>query len=568
MKTRFSFFPTGWSFLVPVAVALWLAVRFSPAPQSDQEQAKKKTQTKPKTKTQPKPKPKVTAKAQKSFLGHRVFAQVALPANLPILDVRDFGAKGDGVSNDTAAFAALAKQVNARDGGVKVVIPPGTYLVGGQTPNGRGGDGRIFRFQGRDVFILRDCKQPVQIEASGAILRLPDGLHFGSFDAQGNPMNPKLPFWESSAAGETGFTFGAVACADVRIKGLELDGRSPAYILGGAWGDRERQTASYGFYFESCQRVELDEVSAHHFGLDGIYIKAPGLRANATPRPHFLRGCRFEWNGRQGLSWSGGIGLRAKDCLFAHTGQVINERSREQMWSAPGAGVDIEAEGAVCRDGVFENCEFLHTRGPALYCEVGDNADVLFHQSRFWNFSNYSIIPNAPRLVFSDCQIYGAAVNAFSSRERPSDATRFLRCTFEDKAHPQYGQPFADAYQALFAFDKLRGGVSFEECTFLAHQVKGPFIRLADPQTRGFSIRGGRMVLEHFNAPNESIATIQGGAVRGLRVESNFSKPAPPGLHIWTNGQNQIGPGVEVVGPGVRWRAPNGETGTIAAAVP
>ena len=489
----------------------------------------------------------------------------AQTAPLTALDVKlDFGARGDGRTDDTAAFAKLATEVNRRDGGVSILIPPGTYKVGGQIPNGLNADKAVYRFDGRDVLMFRDCAKPIQIQGTGAIMRLPDGMRFGSFNAGGQPFSPPLPYWDTRGSAITGYMVGAVGCADVRISGLELNGNNTNYVLGGAWGDRERQARSYGYYFDHCRRVELDKVSAHHFGLDGIYIKAFHLKATDAPRPHILRNSRFEWNGRQGLSWSGGIGLRATSCSFSHTGYAVNTRSGQPVYSGPGAGVDIEAELSVTRDGIFESCDFFHTRGPALYCEIGDNADVVFRNSRFWNFDNHSMVPKAPRLTFVDCRIYGSAISAYTNAARPSDGTRFVRCTFEDKSHPQYGQPFVDAYGSLLGFDDLRGGLRMEDCTFIAHRVKGPFLRQPNAgATGGFTIDGGSMRLEHFNGPNESIATLQGGVVRNFRVETAFTRAAPAGLHVWTNNQTLVDETVDVAGPGVRWRATDGEVGRL-----
>src|SRR3954447_20282782 len=44
-----------------------------------------------------------------------------------------FGAKGDGITNDSGAFARLAQAVNAAGGGT-IVFRRTTYLVGEQSP--------------------------------------------------------------------------------------------------------------------------------------------------------------------------------------------------------------------------------------------------------------------------------------------------------------------------------------------------------------------------------------------------------------------------------------------------
>src|SRR5689334_23171770 len=50
-----------------------------------------------------------------------------------VLDLKvDCGAKGDGITNDTAAFQDAAKRIWAAGGG-ELTIPAGTYIVGRQT---------------------------------------------------------------------------------------------------------------------------------------------------------------------------------------------------------------------------------------------------------------------------------------------------------------------------------------------------------------------------------------------------------------------------------------------------
>lgn len=65
--------------------------------------------------------------------GGRLPAGFALPLHAEqsaVFSVRDYGAKGDKVSNDTAAIQAAIDACN-RSGGGGVVVPPGNYFAGG-----------------------------------------------------------------------------------------------------------------------------------------------------------------------------------------------------------------------------------------------------------------------------------------------------------------------------------------------------------------------------------------------------------------------------------------------------
>jgi polygalacturonase len=54
---------------------------------------------------------------------------LAAAGDSPTCNVRDFGAIGDGLRKDSAAFEAAIRACSQRGGGV-VLVPPGRYLTG------------------------------------------------------------------------------------------------------------------------------------------------------------------------------------------------------------------------------------------------------------------------------------------------------------------------------------------------------------------------------------------------------------------------------------------------------
>src|SRR5262245_13127956 len=75
-----------------------------------------------------------------------------------VVNVNDWGAKGDGITNDTAAIqAAIARAYSLPSGGATVFFPRGTYIVGSpgiQLSKNSGGALNIVG-AGRDVSIIK-----------------------------------------------------------------------------------------------------------------------------------------------------------------------------------------------------------------------------------------------------------------------------------------------------------------------------------------------------------------------------------------------------------------------------
>jgi len=89
---------------------------------------------------------------------------IIFPADAGVLNVRDFGARGDGITDDTAAIQAA---LNAYPNGKRIIyLPNGTYLVSGTLswPAGTPGTGNDYKNT-----ILQGQSQ------NGAILKLKDG---------------------------------------------------------------------------------------------------------------------------------------------------------------------------------------------------------------------------------------------------------------------------------------------------------------------------------------------------------------------------------------------------------
>lgn len=380
------------------------------------------------------------------------------------VSVKDFGAKGDNSTNDTDAFAAASAYLNSQGGGT-LIIPPGTYIVGKQTF--ANGTGKGYSYQAASIISFSGCTKPVVVEGNGAVLKMANGLRIGSFNpTTGASYTPgSLPFTNYDYKADPGTVVAFTNCKSVSVRNLEIDGNIQNLTLGGQWGDTGRQCAAYGVYAYTNENFSAENVYVHHHGLDGVILGHTGLSETSAQYPQTLINVISEYNARQGLSWVGGTQLTAINCKFNHTG-------KSTFGSAPQAGVDIEAESSVCRNGMFINCEMQNNAGVGMVADVGDIADVAFHRCKFIGQSNYAIWPYKPRLSFVDCLIVGAYVNPFSSANKPEDATKFQRCLFTDESKYAATLYNIGALNTLLSGSSSQGNVVYDSCSFVATRSK------------------------------------------------------------------------------------------------
>lgn len=325
-----------------------------------------------------------------------------------------FGAKGDGVTDDSAAFATLGDRVSAVGGGT-VEFRQTTYRVGGHQA-----------MEGARLLEFIDCHRPVVVRGNGARLVSAPGRRYGMFEADGKPAhspNPRRargilarPYkWMILASGCTG---------GVEIRDLELDGNQGTMIVGGKRGDKGWQIASSGIALRNNPGPELiANVYVHHHAQDGFYIDGPEQPTPGVRRR--LVGLRADMNGRQGMSIVGGQDYEISECSFTRTG-------RKHIRSAPSAGVDIEAQrGKRIRNLHFRNCTFSDNAGVGLVADSGPSADCHFSDCRFIGTSNWSCWPRKPGFVFENCLFVGSLVNPWGDKD-PARATKFLNCRFSD----------------------------------------------------------------------------------------------------------------------------------------
>ena len=84
-----------------------------------------------------------------------------------VVTPEQFGAIGDGVTNDTAAFAKMAEFVNRRKS-AQIILRPSTYIVGQQTNSRKTTRSTAYAFAPAPILTLDGCSGPIIIQGNGA----------------------------------------------------------------------------------------------------------------------------------------------------------------------------------------------------------------------------------------------------------------------------------------------------------------------------------------------------------------------------------------------------------------
>lgn len=223
---------------------------------------------------------------------------VPAPADGTTFNVRDFGARGDGRADDTAALQAAIDAAAPVRGVVRV--PSGSYLTGGlRLPSGvtLRGDGWS------SVLLARD--------------NIGDHL-----------ISPQ--------------EYQTTTVTDVTIRDLKLVGRSAAQNGG---GPMPRLTDSkHGIAIIGGQRWTVQRVWAEDFDGDGIYIGRPNILNSPAPADNnLIIDCVVKWNVRNGMMISDGTGNIIRRALF-EANQVGMDPSSSKYSPAMYSSAELDLE--------------------------------------------------------------------------------------------------------------------------------------------------------------------------------------------------------------------------------
>lgn len=381
------------------------------------------------------------------------------------VSVKDFGAVGDGVTNDTDAFAAAAAYITAQGGGT-LEIPFGTYIVGKQTFNGTFYEnGQTWRYAPSPILWFDSCTNPVVVNGNGSTLKVADGMKFGSFDSSGNPTGGINSNTANIAA--IGDIISFYYCGSVAVNNLEIDGNMANAVLGGFWGDTGRQCRGTAVFCFQNKRTFISNVYAHHNCLDGFIIQ--DLTPNTEDTQAYMENCLSEYNARQGISVLDTRQFTAVNSQFNFSGQAT-------FGSAPQSSCDIEPSGSPATNISFVNCKFLDSKSTGVVCDnqTGQNF-VNFYHCEIVGCDGFSIYVRSNYFQFNDCRIRGkmAGYTSTSANSAYIWGPKFFNCRFDNEdfnGKTVYG---------CLGYDSDGGWHSaplFDNCTFwLVKDVPGSY---------------------------------------------------------------------------------------------
>lgn len=287
-----------------------------------------------------------------SLLAQAAFPPTGANPEQITISVRDYGAVGDGVTDDYDALKSAAAQLSAAGGGT-LLFPPGNYRIDryrilGPNPNGV----TNITFQNCDGLTIRGDN--ARIDVKGDYHRAADSLS-GSY-------------WTSHSTSV--IPVALLDCNNVIIEGLELDGnadqmtRDPLVIEGYA----------HGIVSTSSSNYLIRDVYTHHFPSDGLYL---GRSGTVSDRNVTLLNVRSSHNGRQGLSVIHVRDATIQGSTFEDTGLTEGAYGGH----APQAGVNIEPPplgeiDAMTGNILLDGCTLRNNQG-AQFQSRGTNKENL-----------------------------------------------------------------------------------------------------------------------------------------------------------------------------------------------
>jgi hypothetical protein len=303
----------------------------------------------------------------------------AFKADQNTINVKDFGAKGDGVTDDYKALLAVAAHINTLGGGT-ILIPQGTYYIAPyHTQDNHISD---ILFTNCNNLIIRGNHATISV--NGSFKRNADRKTGNFWNSYNNEITP-LSFYK---------------CSNITIQGLELNGNVDKMSRDSIVIEHSSNLIT----ILDCDNVSIDNVNVHHSQTDGLYI---GGKKNVSTNVN-VKNSTFSNNARQGMSITSLYKGFFENCVFKNSGITNQAYGRH----SPSVGVDIEPNsttGIKVSNLKFYKCVFENSIGGQFLCSSPQTTDTVTLKnciiSAQTSTTTYQIVLAANYVVLDSCNI-------------------------------------------------------------------------------------------------------------------------------------------------------------------
>lgn len=284
------------------------------------------------------------------------------------INIKNLGAKGDGISNDHPYFQKAKELINHHGGG-ELIIPPGVYYFEDFVNTSSQTDCDT---ENREKNIdFWDCSY-IKITGYNATIKM-------------NGMFTRDPHWSASEgkywySGVNALRLGFINCENIVIEGIEINGgvndtTRGIYIDSNGKEIPIAEYHGYGIYIKNLKRedggkplqyLDIQNIFVHHCSTDGLGLNIENVEGHIHGRIS-IRNSVFDKNARVGMHIGTGHHILVDNCKFTNSG--YQEYDNGYGVHAPGAGVDLESYG-VLENGEnpikkirFTGCEFRNNYG-------------------------------------------------------------------------------------------------------------------------------------------------------------------------------------------------------------
>lgn len=268
--------------------------------------------------------------------------------NKKIFNVKDYGAKGDGVTPDHVAIKKAINDLIKNNGGI-LYFPNGTYLHGdASNPHYQDGDDP---FIGEDISFTIENLSHFKIEGYNAVIK-------------SHPNNSCIA---------NNRIFHLRRCTDFSIFGIEINGSIQDRMPSG--GDADKYNYQSNITLDACRNVVLRDVTSNYSVMDGLTISSTTLfeGINEWSENIIVDNCQFNYNYRQGVSVINAKNVKFDSCEASYTGTIYG--------TPPCSGIDFEENfnskfGRGQYDCVVENSRFIGNARKSVRFYCGTNNSV------------------------------------------------------------------------------------------------------------------------------------------------------------------------------------------------